>query len=140
MNKINFGRVLIGGLLAGVVLNIGEYLVNEVVLAEQMMEVFRRLNLPRPGGNFIVVAVILTFILGIVMVLVYAMIRPRFGPGVRTAVLVGLVAWFFVCFYCGVIYGLLLRVPTNLIVIGMIWCLVEYVLAAIAGAWAYKEA
>lgn len=140
MNNINLGRVLIGGLLAGVVLNIGEYLLNEVVLAEQMREVFRRLNLPQPGGSFIAVAVILTFILGIVIVLVYAMIRPRLGPGVKTAVMAGLVAWFFVCFYCGVIYGLLLDIPTNLIVIGMIWCLVEYILAAIAGAWAYKEA
>jgi hypothetical protein len=36
MKKINMGRVLLGGLIAGVVLNIGEFLLNGVVLAKSM--------------------------------------------------------------------------------------------------------
>lgn len=139
MNKINMGRVLLGGLLAGVVINIGEFLFNEVLFKEQMSAIFRRLNLPEPGSNFIVLAVVLTLCLGIVIVWLYAMIRPRYGPGPKTAICAGLIAWFFACIYCGILYGVLLRIPTNLFVIGLVWCAVEYSLGAIAGAWLYRE-
>jgi hypothetical protein len=30
--------------------------------------------------------------------------------------------------------------PQKLVMIGLVWGLVEYILAAIAGAWVYKEA
>ena len=42
MGKINFGRVLLGGLVAGLVINIGEYLLNGVVLAKQMEGTFAK--------------------------------------------------------------------------------------------------
>ena len=38
-------------------------------------------NLPPIGGNAIAVFVILGFVLGLVLVWLYAAIRPRFGPG-----------------------------------------------------------
>jgi hypothetical protein len=77
MNNINFGRVIPGGLVAGLILNIGEFLLNEVLFVKQMEEMFRRMNLPRPGAAFIITAVGITFLLGIVMVCLYAMIRTR---------------------------------------------------------------
>jgi hypothetical protein len=94
MGKINFGRVLLGGLVAGLILNIGEYLLNDKVLAKEMAELFRRCGFPKPGTNFIVIAVVITFVLGIVIVFGYAAIRPRFGPGPKTAIIAGLLAWF----------------------------------------------
>ena len=139
MNNINLGRVLLGGLVAGVVLNIGEVLFNVVLFADQMKADFDRLGIPEPGGSFIAVAVVLTFALGILIVWLYAMIRPRYGPGPKTAVCAALIVWFCACIYCGILYGLLLRIPTNLMVIGLAWCLVEYILGAIAGAWLYRE-
>ena len=81
MSNINTGRVVIGGLLAGLVLNIGEWLLNEVVLANQMKDFFSAHKFQQPGGNFIAIAVTLTFLMGIVVVLTYALIRPRSGPG-----------------------------------------------------------
>ncbi len=140
MNKINFGRVLLGGLLAGLVLNIGEYLLNEVVLGNEMKAFFIRHNFPNPGGNFIAIAVAMTFVLGVVIVLTYALIRSRLGPGPRTAIVAGLIAWFFVYLYTGVINSVLFSIPSNVLLIGMVWGLVEYIVGAIAGAWAYKEA
>ena len=41
MGKINLGRVLLGGLLAGLILNIGEFVLNEKVLGPQMKEFFK---------------------------------------------------------------------------------------------------
>lgn len=139
MNKINFTRVLLGGLVAGVVLNIGEFILNDLIIRTQMQDFLRRLNLPDPGGSFIAVAVILTLVIGVVIVWLYAAMRPRLGPGPKTAICAGVIAWIFVCVYCGVINGFILQVPTNFLIIGIVWCFLEYVLAAIAGAWLYKE-
>ena len=139
MSKINYGRVILGGLLTGLVLNIGEYLLNEVVFKRQMEEMFARLRVPPPGGSFIAVAVAITFLLGILIVLVYAMIRPRYGPGVKTAMCAASVIWFCVYFYCGILNAALFGLTLGFVIIGMVWGLVEYVLAAIAGAWLYRE-
>jgi MFS family permease len=140
MNKINYRRVLLGGLIAGVAINIGAYLLNEVVLVRHMEETFRRFSMPRPGANFIAVAVLLTLLLGIVIVLLYAMIRDRFGPGPRTAIVAGLIVWFCVYVYAGILSGVLFAIPVDLLAFGIIWGLVEYSFGAVLGAWVYKEA
>lgn len=140
MSNINLARVLIGGLLAGLVLNVGEFLLNDVVLGTQMREFFARYGIPDPGGSFLIAAVTLSFAVGIILVFLYALIRPRLGPGVKTAIIAGLIMWFGIYVYTGVINGLLFGVPINVMLIGLIWGLLEYLVAAIAGAWAYKEA
>ena len=81
MSQVNFGRVLLGGLVAGLVMNIGEFLLNGVVLAKQMEDVFRRFNVTPPGGSFFVVAILMTFVLGIFLVWLYALIRPVWVRG-----------------------------------------------------------
>lgn len=139
MKNINFGRVILGGLVTGLVLNIGEFLLNEIVFVRQMEEMFRRLNTPRPGVNFIATAVGITFLLGIVIVWIYAMIRPRFGPGPKTAIIAAFVAWFCVYFYCGILQSTLFGLPASFMLTGMVWGIIEYILAAVAGAWLYKE-
>jgi len=140
MGNINFARVLLGGLVAGIVLNIGEFLLNGKVLAQEMAEIFRKCGIPMPGSSFFVIVVVVTLVLGIIIVFGYAAIRPRFGPGVKTAIITGLLAWFCVYFYQNVIGAALGFVPTNMLVIVLAWGLVEYCVAAIAGAWLYKEA
>jgi len=140
MGKINVGRVLLGGLAAGLILNFGEYLLNDRVLATQMAELFRKCGFPRPGTNFIVIAVVITFVLGIVIVLGGAAIRPRFGPGPKTAMIAGLFAWFGAVVYKNVIGVGLGMESTSVFTLVLCWELVEYLLAAIVGAWLYQEA
>jgi len=140
MNNINTGRVVLGGLLTGLVLNIGEFLMNEVVMGSRMKDWFAAHNVPQPSGSFIAIACVMTLILGIVIVLTYALIRSRLGPGVKTAIIAGLILWFAVYVYTGIINGLLFGFTMNVMGMSIIWGLVEYTLAAIAGAWVYKEA
>jgi len=139
MNNINLGRVLVGGLLAGLVLNVGEFLLNDVVLGAQMREFYARYGIPDPGGSFLVAAVTLTFAVGILLVFLYALIRSRLGQGVKTAIIAGLIMWFAVYVYTGVVNGLLFGVPIKAMVIGIMWGLLEYLVAAIAGGWVYRE-
>jgi len=139
MKKINVGRVLLGGLVAGLVLNIGEFLLNGVILAKDMQADFERLKLQEPGTTFYVNVTLATFVLGIVIVYLYAVIRPQFGAGARTAVCAGLIAWFFAYIYPGVIYGSMGLFSLKPLLIGLVWGLIEYAVGAVAGASLYKE-
>jgi hypothetical protein len=138
--NINIGRVLLGGLVAGVVMNIGEYVLNDRVLGAQMKTYFAQHNFPEPGLHAIGIAVVMVFILGIVMILGYAAIRPRFGAGAKTAIIVALFAWFGIYFFNNVLGAAFGFVPTNILAILLPWGLVEYILGALVGAWLYKEA
>ena len=138
--SVNTGRVVLGGLLAGLVLNIGEFIFNDFVIGTQMKAWLAAHNFAEPTGTFVALAVGLTFVMGIVIVLTYALIRPRLGPGVKTAIIAGLIAWFVCYVYVGIINGVLFGISVNLIGLSIVWGLVEYTLAAIVGAWFYKEA
>jgi hypothetical protein len=106
-----------------------------------MGEEFKKLGLPtEPSSDFIAKAVIATFILGFVIVLTYAAIRAQFGPGVKTAIYAGLIAWFCVYVYAGAIQTGLGFISVRLALIGAVWGLVEYAAGAVAGAWFYKDA
>ena len=139
MEKINLKTVLLGGLLAGLVMNIGEFVLNGLVIGEAWMEWAKSMNLPEMAGNVIIFYVIWSFLTGIVMIWLYAAIRPRFGAGVKTAVIAGLFLWVSM-WVLG--FGSMLNqglFPTNLIVTSIIWGLFEVPLAAVAGAYLYKE-
>jgi len=138
MGKINKGRVLLGGLLAGLVINIIEFVVHQAILGDQWREAVAALNLqPWSRVEFVVWAVMM-FLVGIFIVWLYAAIRPRYGAGPKTAVLAGLAVWF--------IYALLgwgpafyTIFPCGLVGTTVVICLVECVVAALAGGWVYKE-
>ena len=139
MKKINLGRVLLGGLVAGIVISIGNFLINRVLLRDAMNAEFSKLHVAEPGTDFIAKAVVMTLILGIVIVYLYAAIRPRFGAGLKTAIYAGLIAWFFAFLYTRVLLGLALGMPLDLVVKGTALGLIVYPIGAIAGAWLYKE-
>jgi len=139
MNKINLGRVLLGGFVAGLILNIGEVVLNDLILGPHIEADMKRMGLTPPGVGFAVLAVGLTFIFGIIAILIYAMMRPRLGPGPKTALLTALILWFCLYAYSGTINMLLINVPPKLILMILGWGLVEYPLGILAGAALYKE-
>ncbi len=96
MGKINWGRVVLGGLLAGVVLNVFDWLCYGVWLKGDYGAAMQALGKPASMDNLIPWFVFLDFVSGIGLLWVYAAIRPRFGPGVGTAVIAGVAVWFFI--------------------------------------------
>jgi uncharacterized membrane protein len=138
MGKINVARVILGGLVAGLIINISEYVLNIYVIAEQSAAIMERMGLQQPGMHQIMVFVALTFVLGIVLVFLYAGLRPRFGAGVGTAVIAAIAVWLLMSFSVAsdVVIGL---APANLALLVAAWTLVETVVASVVGAWLYKE-
>ena len=139
MADINVGRVILGGLVAGAVLNIGEVILNLQVLATALEDFNKKFNLPAPSGGFIATMTILMFIFGIVLVFVYAAIRPRFGAGAKTAVIAGVLFWFLSFFYVTFLNTAMGLFATGPSVLAAGYELVQTVLASVAGAWFYKE-
>jgi hypothetical protein len=139
MGKIDYARVVLGGLLAGLVLNIGEYVLNEIVLRQQWIAAMAALGLGEPGPGQITWFIVLTFLLGIVLIWLYAAIRPRFGAGVKTAIIAGLAVWAIVWLLANVFSAASGYYPAQLAVIAMIWGIVEVSVASVAGAWLYRE-
>ncbi|UCC81991.1 MAG: hypothetical protein JSW46_13415 [Gemmatimonadota bacterium] len=140
MGKINVVRVILGGLLAGLVINISESILNMFVIADSMELAMRELNMAPVGGSTIAVYTVIGFLLGIVTIWIYAAIRPRFGPGPKTAVLAGFVVWLLAYLWRLLDLGLTGRFDPGLLVLPAAWGLVEIVIAALAGGWLYQEA
>lgn len=140
MARINVKGVLAGGLLAGLIINVSETILNVPVLGAEMEASLAALNLPPVGGGAISVFVLGSFIVGILLVFLYASVRPRFGPGPKTAVLVGVLVWFLAYLWPSIGMVLMGFFPARLLTISSVWGLVELVLAALAGGRVYKEA
>lgn len=140
MASINTRGVVVGGLVAGLIINVSEYILNEPVLGAQMTDALTAHNLPPVGGSAIAVFVILGFVLGLVLVWLYAAIRPRFGAGPQTAAIAGVVVWFL-DYVCGAVgLGALGLFSVQPILIGLAWGLVELIVAALVGGRLYSEA
>ena len=133
------GRVLLGGLAAGVVINIGEFLLNTKVVAADMNAMLAKIGLPEPSGSSIGWFVLFGFGLGIVVTWLYAAIRPRFGPGAKTAICAGLTAWLLCAVYPTLFFLVLGMMSTGSLITTIVWELVEMPIAAVVGAWVYKE-
>jgi hypothetical protein len=94
---INAKRILIPGLAAGVVLNVIDFASNMFLLGGRTQNDLLAVNpilwdaLNRP--SLIAVFVAIDFVLGFLLIWLYAAIRPRFGPGPATAVRAALFAW-----------------------------------------------
>jgi len=143
MGRINWGRVFLGGLLAGVVINVGEFLFHAVLFKDQVAEMMRALGKDPATvmtGSAIVIWNILGFLAGIGAVWGYAAIRPRFGAGAKTAMIAGIAVWYFSRFLGAIGEMNMGMASQKMIMTGLVWGLVEIVIATIAGGWAYKEA
>ncbi len=139
MTPINWSKVITGGLVAGLIMNISEYILNEPVLGAQMAESMASLNLPPVSGGAIAVFVPMTFALGIFTIWLYAAIRPRYGAGAKTAICAGLAVWFAAYLSPLIVMVTLGFTPMYFGVIGGVWGAVELIVAALAGGYLYQE-
>lgn len=138
MGKINLGRVILGGLLTGLIVNISEFVLNTYVIGAEMEAAMKALN--RPMDNQMMVwFVVAGFVLGIATVWLYAAIRPRFGAGVKTAVVGAVAVYFLAYLYPSIFFMAMNLFPMKAMVVGLMWGVIEIVVASIAGAWLYSE-
>ena len=139
---INTQKVLLGGVVAGVVLNVIDFVASKYVLGARMIA---EMNAFKPGfadamtqGNGLYIGMGLGFVLGIALVWTYAAIRPRFGPGARTSAYAAILLWVVldIAYY----QFMLLGMESS----GLWWTyafigLVNLLISGAVGAWLYSE-
>jgi hypothetical protein len=138
---INTGKVVVGGLVAGVVANAVDFVTNNYVLAADWQAWATAHNIDPAALTSGAVAgtwVVVDFLFGILLVWTYAAMRPRFGPGIQTAFFAGL------AIYLGptlVLFGFTMMgmMTMAMFVKGSCAALVSTFGAAIVGAAIYKE-
>jgi hypothetical protein len=139
---INTKKVLIGGIAAGVVINVIDYVTNVYILAARMKA---ESDAFKPGmsdqmmqGTKVASYIIMDFVLGFALVWTYAAIRPRFGPGMRTATYAALLFWILSLIFTS---GFM---QMGIMSSGLWWtfafiALVNFLVSASVGAKLYSE-
>jgi hypothetical protein len=140
MSGINMQKVIVGGLVAGVVMNAINFVVNGVMLGEQWQAatIARGVDPTANEGPMLAGWITSGFLLSLAIVWIYAAIRPRFGPGPATAACAGLIAWAisYVAYFSLAFTGMY---PTGVIVMSTLGGLVAYLAAAYVGGRIYTE-
>jgi hypothetical protein len=140
MRKINVGRVILGGIVCGIVTDILGFLVDGLMLGPRWNAGMQALGRPELTSGQLVWFNLIGIVTGLFAIWLYAAIRPRFGPGVKTAICAGVAVWIIGALLpnFGFMYvdGLFSKHLTLYTTLGS---LVEIVVATIAGAALYKE-
>jgi hypothetical protein len=140
MGGINVPRWIGGGVLAAIVIYVIEGFMAAKVWVGPVSAILaeHNLNTGMSSGAYLAYA-ILCLLVGLVLIFFYAAARTRFGPGVRTAVIVSIMLYLG-GFVPGLIdHHVLGLYPDDLLVKWGVQGLVEMVIAGVAGAWVYKE-
>ncbi len=142
MVRINIQKVLVGGMIAGVVLSVIDVFLYGGVLKAPMEVAWHAAGRPAMSDALrsieVPASIFLDFVAGVFLVWLYAAIRPRFGAGPGTAVRAGLAGWFL----AGLLSTTFMAqgiMPRNVMIITTLVLLVEYPLAVVIGARFYTE-
>lgn len=102
MGRINYGKVITGGLVAGLVMNVLDYVLNNYLMKSQFDAVNAARNIdPAVAAAAIPAYVAIDFVFGVLAVFTYAAIRPRFRPGPNTAIIAGAILGVAGCLVAG---------------------------------------
>lgn len=140
MNKINLKRVLLGGVVAGIVFLVLGFASYFLYLGDEWKAVMEDLGYPidETAGMYIY-SIVACFVVGILAVWLYAAIRPRFGAGPKTAFIAGFVFWILSGLFAYISFGTTGMFPVNLLIIDCLIYLVTVIVATLLGAWVYRE-
>jgi hypothetical protein len=141
MGKINVGRWILGGLVAGVVGDIVEAICQGVWLGPSWNAAMQALGKPALTTRMIVEFNLVGLVIGLAAVWIYAGIRPRFGAGPKTAIYAGLVTWLLASLLANTFFMVIpYMYPHHLALYATIADFIACILGTVAGAALYKEA
>jgi hypothetical protein len=143
MGAMNQQKVIVGGLVAGIILIVLDYVSGSFVLgpwaAGHADAVNAALTATMNSKRAIVGGIVTDLCLGWSLVWCYAAIRPRYGAGARTAMCAGSFIWFVFMLAMGSYY--LYRMSSiTFVLIAALVSLIQMLIAVYVGAMMYSEA
>ena len=124
---MTFGGIIKGGLLAGLFINVSEFVLNTFVVP-----------VPEEAAGSIAVWVGYAFALGILTAYLYAVARPRWGAGPKSAASAGIFVWVLHALLptTGAVNMGAIEFPT----LQICWTLVEMMIAGLIAGKLHTEA
>ena len=142
MGRINWRRIVLCGLLTGLVWGVLYAIALPLVLLERhdIPPSLPVTTLDEPGSSTALRAVvaIMPLVLGISTMWLYAAIRPRHGPGPKTAALAGFALWLFSS-WVDATWAVFKGVRPEGFLKPAAVSLPIVLVAAVVGAWLYRE-
>jgi hypothetical protein len=136
---MNTGRILLGGIVAGIVMNGLDFVVNTYLVAEEGRDMVQRLGLDQTVVDASAPTwIVVDFALGLLLVFTYAAIRPRFGAGPKTAVVASVTIWAAITAVLSGFVAMGIFTPPAFMKHAALY-LVTATLAGLAGAAIYRE-
>jgi len=140
MGKINVGRLILGGIVAGIAIDLLDYFVDGVWLGQRWADGMALLGRPGFSQMQIILFNVIGLLTGLVAIWVYAAIRPRFGAGAKTAIIAGLAVWVLGILLPNVALMHVAHLFSNhLTLYTTLGGLIEVVFGTLAGASVYRE-
>lgn len=140
MKGINLGRLIGGGVVAGILVWVIEGAASTLYMGD-MQAVLEAHGLSmRMDASMWLISIFVSLVVGLNLVFFYAVARPRLGPGPRTAITVAVALWVGGYLLSLLGYQMLGLFPGRMLVLWGAVGLVEMVLAALVGGWIYREA
>lgn len=140
--RIDIPRLLLGGVVAGVVLNLITGIANAGILKGDFENWANGMGShlhPPAQPTQICFWVLMCLVDGMVGVLLYAAMRPRFGARPRTALLAGLLVWIVGRLCVAMDMTALGVFPWHLMLGQTILGLIAIVPGVLVGSWIYRE-
>ena len=140
---INTQKVVVGGVAAGVGVGAIDFVVNGIVLAEQNEAAINALNpdlaANMEGGAFLAFAIVVNLLFGVLIAWTYALMRPRYGEGSKTAVYAAIQIW---CIITIISAGMafLGMFAWSFVALGSVISIVELLIGAHIAGYLYAEA
>jgi hypothetical protein len=136
MSKINWSRVVVGGIVAAILVNVLQAPLDLLMRAD-WQEAMK--GMKQPGPSVLVAHLLWSFVIGIATIWLYAAIRPRYGPGWVTALRAGFAVWLFVHATFAFAAGSMELLPTKLMLLSALFSLPATFAATLVGARIYRE-
>ena len=139
MSGINFRRVILGGFVAGLVANAFDFVITSYLMATEFSAMLARLNVSESAvQSWIPAFAAADFAWGFLLVFTYVAIRPRFGPGPRTAVVSGIMLWLAFAIAVLILMAIGLHTVQSYLKSSALY-LLSAVVSSVAGAALYRE-
>ncbi len=143
MGRINVGRVIVCGIIAGVICFLGDGVVHGALLRERWaanMAALGRSGGGDVGSQNLGIFLIYDLLKGLVALWIYAALRPSSGPGPKTALIAAILVWLLVIPVP--IIGLLPMkfFGPELAILWSLYGFVPIVIGTLIGAWLYRDA
>ena len=130
--NVKWGRIVLGGLVAGVVINLSHFFLNALVQVEASVAV----------SDHTVLWILYGLAVGVGGVWIYAAIQPRFSAGLKTAIIAGVATWLMLGSISMPGLWDVLGIPDyplETVLVHRVGSLVALCVATSLGAWLYKE-